>query len=89
MWSRWKEFDDFCKELGCEIVFGLNNLVGRTYLGGKKWEGAWDQQNAVAFLEKSQAEGVALKGVELGNELGGWNGIAAQIEPEVRVWEES
>jgi hypothetical protein len=33
--ARWKELTTFCSDHGCRMLFGLNELVGRTQVDGK------------------------------------------------------
>jgi hypothetical protein len=48
------------------------------------WNGSWDPTQARSLLKYTHDEGLKLWGVELGNELGGSNGIEAKLSPEVR-----
>jgi heparanase 1 len=82
--DRWREIAAMCKELGCKLVFGLNGLAGRTHVQGTQWTGQWDSSNARQLLQFTKDEGIDVMAWELGNELGGWNGIQAQLTPEVR-----
>lgn len=81
--QRWSELAHLCKDAGCRVVFGLNQLVGRTHVADKKWTGSWDSSNTEKLLRYTYDSGLEVYGFELGNELGGWNGIAAQLTPQV------
>lgn len=82
--ERWKELVTLSKDTGNKVVFGLNELVGRTRVKDKVWTGAWDTSNTRKLLQYTKDAGLEVYGFELGNELGGWNGIAAQLSPRVR-----
>ncbi|GAQ84311.1 Glycoside hydrolase family 79 protein [Klebsormidium nitens] len=79
--DRWDELYALANSSGAQLVFGLNGLYGRNRTGWYTYEGDWDPSNARAFLEYSIRKGYDLMGVELGNEIGGPNGIAAKLSP--------
>lgn len=64
--KRWDEINHFCnkKRTGCELVFALNAMHGRTY------QSAWDSSNAEFLIRYTSAKGYDLFAYELGNELG-------------------
>lgn len=74
--ARWAELADFCTDVGCDLVFGLNALYGRNETG------AWNCTNTEAFLAHivRTTPDARLWGVELGNEVGGSHGILAQLD---------
>jgi heparanase len=81
--ARWKELTSLCADAGCKVIFGLNGLLGRTRVQGKQWTGQWNPEQARALLKYTKDNEISVYAWELGNELGGWNGIAAQLTPEV------
>lgn len=81
--QRWHDLATLAKEKNLKLVFGLNELVGRTHVEGTKWTGDWNPSNAKALIQYTKDQDLPIFGWELGNELGGWNGIAAQLTPEV------
>lgn len=77
--SRWSEIANFAKDHEAKLVFGLNGLKGRVHVEGKQWEGMWDQSNAKSLMTYTKEAGLPIYAWELGNELGGFNGIQAQL----------
>jgi heparanase len=80
--QRWHQIAAFAKDHGAKLVFGLSGLRGRTQVEGKQWTGEWDPSNARALLNYTKSAGLPVYAWELGNELGGWNGIQAQLTAE-------
>lgn len=80
--QRWHQIASFAKDHDAKLVFGLSGLRGRTQVQGKQWRGEWDPSNTRALLNYTQAAGLPVYAWELGNELGGWNGIQAQLTAE-------
>lgn len=80
--ARWKDLANFAKDNNAKLVFGLNGLRGRTHVEGKKWTGAWDPSNTKSLLEYTKENDLPIYAWELGNELGGWNGIQAQLSAQ-------
>ena len=92
---RWDQLVAFCRDVGCQLVFTLNALHGRTRTpcpGGTacrlhkptpacctNYTGAWDEANAGAFLRRAAALGQPLGGVGFGNEVGGEHAIEAHL----------
>ena len=96
--ERWDDLNNFCSSIaGCELIFGLNALVGRqnsTCPAGTdcqfdsennpcctSWSGSWDPTNARQLIEYSASQNHSLYGYELGNELAGVTGIEAHLTP--------
>ena len=77
--DRWQEVAEFAQTHKAQLVFGLNELKGRTHVQGKEWTGDWDPSNAKSLLTYTKEKGLPVYAWELGNELGGWNGIQAQL----------
>ncbi len=77
--SRWSEIANFAKDHEAKLVFGLNGLKGRVHIKGKEWEGKWDPSNAKSLMTYTKEAGLPIYAWELGNELGGFNGIQAQL----------
>lgn len=80
--QRWHQIASFAKDHDAKLVFGLSGLRGRTQVQGKQWAGQWDPSNARALLNYTKGAGLPVYAWELGNELGGWNGIQAQLTAE-------
>ncbi len=77
--KRWKEIATFAQDHKAKLVFGLNGLKGRTHVDEKQWTGNWDPSNTRSLLTYTKEAGLPVYAWELGNELGGWNGIQAQL----------
>ena len=56
---------DFCHDVGCQIVWGLNGMHGRSLDG----QGAWNSTNSRQLLEFFHQHKAPLLGVTLGNEI--------------------
>ena len=92
---RWDQLVAFCRDVGCQLVFTLNALHGRTRAPCPadtacrlrkptpacctNYTGTWDEANAEAFLRRAAARGQALGGVAFGNEVGGEHAIQAHL----------
>ena len=77
--TRWAQIATFAKDHKAKLVFGLNGLKGRVHVKDKEWTGKWDPSNAKALMAYTKEAGLPIHAWELGNELGGWNGIQAQL----------
>lgn len=65
--QRVREISDFCHAVGCELVWGINAMTGRTGTG----KGSWDSSNARELLQFLIASNAPLHTVTLGNEVWG------------------
>ncbi|XP_010546175.1 PREDICTED: heparanase-like protein 1 isoform X2 [Tarenaya hassleriana] len=79
--KRWDELNTFLTETGAMVTFGLNALHGRHKLGGNAWGGAWDQTNALDFMNYTVSKGYRIDSWEFGNELSG-SGVGASVSAE-------
>ncbi|CAK7353780.1 unnamed protein product [Dovyalis caffra] len=69
--SRWDELNNFFKQAGAAVVFGLNALSGRTLAADGSAVGAWNSSDAQFLLRYTVNKGYNVHGWELGNELSG------------------
>ncbi|XAR69400.1 Beta-glucuronidase [Bertholletia excelsa] len=76
--SRWDALNNFFKEAGAKVIFGLNGLNGRVIGSYGSTYGAWDPSNAESLIRYTVNNGYTIHGWELGNELSG-NGIGASV----------
>nr|POF23814.1 heparanase-like protein 3 [Quercus suber] len=79
--SRWDELNNFFKKAGAVVVFGLNELRGKTINPQGFAEGAWNSSNAESLMRYTVNQGFTIQGWELGNELSG-NGIGAKVSAD-------
>ncbi|KAJ9187423.1 hypothetical protein P3X46_002879 [Hevea brasiliensis] len=82
--ERWDQLNHFSNQTRAKITFGLNALVGRkrpAENGSILWVGAWNPQNALAFMKYSISKGYQIDSYELGNELCS-NGVDAKVGAE-------
>lgn len=77
--ARWTEIASFARDHNAKLVFGLNGLHGRRHVKDREWTGSWDPTNAKSLMSYTKESGLPIHAWELGNELGGWNGIQAQL----------
>ena len=93
---RWDELSNFCKDVGCQILFTVNALHGRTRAACPpdtacrlrkpvpacctRYEGAWDMSNAASLLRHAVRLKQPIGGVGFGNELGGEHAIEAHLD---------
>lgn len=69
--NRFDEIIEFCKEINCKIIFGLNELVGKidNYPNIDQWN-CQNAFNLLAYIKsKKYVEDGYIYGFELGNEL--------------------
>ena len=94
--QRWDELSDFCKAVGCQIIFTVNALHGRTRAACPpdtacrlrkpvpacctRYEGAWEMSNAASLLRRAARLRQPIGGVGFGNELGGEHAIEAHLD---------
>ncbi|KAF5461389.1 hypothetical protein F2P56_017493 [Juglans regia] len=76
--SRWDELNLFFKKTGAVVVFGLNELSGKTIDNRSAAVGAWNSSDTESLIRYSVRKGYTIHGWELGNELSG-NGIGTKV----------
>ncbi|KAG6706550.1 hypothetical protein I3842_07G227000 [Carya illinoinensis] len=76
--SRWDELNIFFKKSGAVVVFGLNELSGKTVDSQGSAIGAWKSSDAESLIRYTVNNGYTIHGWELGNELSG-NGIGTRV----------
>jgi heparanase 1 len=67
--SRWDELNIFFKKAGAVVVFGLNELSGKTINSQGPAVGAWNSSDAESLMRYTVNKGYTIHGWELGNEL--------------------
>ncbi|XP_041016848.1 heparanase-like protein 3 isoform X1 [Juglans microcarpa x Juglans regia] len=76
--SRWDELNIFFKKAGAVVVFGLNELSGKTVDSQGSAIGAWNSSDAESLIRYTVNKGYTIHGWELGNELSG-NGVGTRV----------
>eukprot|EP00257_Ricinus_communis_P003418 XP_002515478.2 heparanase-like protein 3 [Ricinus communis] len=76
--TRWDDLNNFFKQAGATVIFGLNALRGRTIASDGSAFGAWDSSNAESLIQYTVNKGYKIHGWELGNELSG-NGVGTRV----------
>lgn len=79
--KRWDELNNFFKNTGAIVTFGLNALNGRRYASKSVWVGKWNSSNAREFIRYTLSKGYLIDSWEFGNELSG-TGIGASVDAE-------
>ncbi|KAG2691444.1 hypothetical protein I3760_08G009300 [Carya illinoinensis] len=79
--SRWDELNLFFKKTGAVVVFGLNELSGKTIDNRGAAVGPWNSSDTESLIRYSVRKGYTIHGWELGNELSG-NGIGTEVSAD-------
>jgi heparanase 1 len=76
--KRWDDLNQFFRQTGAIVTFGLNALRGRHQIKKGVWGGDWDSSNANDFINYTVSKGYQIDSWEFGNELSG-KGIGASV----------
>lgn len=70
--TKLREIAEFCHQVGCRLIWGLNGMDGRSGAKGKtNRDGPWNSSNTIAMLQYMRDIDMPLYAVTLGNEIWG------------------
>lgn len=79
--SRWDQLNIFFNQTGAVVVFGLNELSGKSRDSQGAAVGAWNSSDAESLIRYTVSKGYTIHGWELGNEVSG-GGIGTRVSAE-------